>query len=251
MSAAVFATQLGGKTLVLNRSYLPIHVTSVRRAFSLLYRGVARAVDEEYRTFDFQDWSELSTLKRDAVGLVGGFVRIPRVILLVTFDRVPRREVRELRPQAPFRVVETDQRIAIDPRSYGRYDAVAAVFASLDSSGSAALYRRLEPLVAEAYGELGNRELSFEEALGRAIHQVLSTPLVVGEAELAHHVNRYVYLDPELEDLSRAQKQLLRMGPANLRRVQAKLRALAEVLEIGGENLPPPVRHEVVSSSTD
>ena len=94
MSAAVFATQLGGKTLVLNRSYLPIHVTSVRRAFSLLYRGVARAVDEEYRTFDFQDWSELSTLKRDTVGLVGGFVRIPRVILLVTFDRVPRREVR-------------------------------------------------------------------------------------------------------------------------------------------------------------
>jgi len=94
MSAAVSATQLGGKTLVLNRSYLPIHVTSVRRAFSLLYRGVARAVDEEYRTFDFQDWSSVSTVHCDSVGLVGGFVRIPRVILLVTFDRVPRREVR-------------------------------------------------------------------------------------------------------------------------------------------------------------
>ncbi len=85
---------LGGKTLVLNRSYLPIHVTTVRRAFSLLYRGVARAVDEEYRTFDFRDWSELSAAGCEAVGLVEGLIRIPRVILLVTFDRVPRREVR-------------------------------------------------------------------------------------------------------------------------------------------------------------
>ena len=94
MSAAFSSSLLGGKTLVLNRSYLPIHVTSVRRAFSLLYRGVARAVDEEYRTFDFRDWSELSTADRDSVGGVSGLVRIPRVILLVSFDKVPRRELR-------------------------------------------------------------------------------------------------------------------------------------------------------------
>lgn len=94
MSAAFSSSLLGGKTLVLNRSYLPIHVTSVRRAFSLLYRGVARAVDEEYRTFDFRDWSELSTADRDSVGGVSGLVRIPRVILLVSFDKVPRREIR-------------------------------------------------------------------------------------------------------------------------------------------------------------
>lgn len=79
---------------MLNRSYLPVHVTTVRRAFSLLYRGVARAVDEDYRTFDFADWTTVSTLDAEAVGLVSGFVRVPRVILLVSFDRVPRREVR-------------------------------------------------------------------------------------------------------------------------------------------------------------
>jgi len=85
---------LGGKTLVLNRSYLPVHVTTVRRAFSLLYRGVAKAVDEEYRTFGFHDWSELSTLGCESIGLVDHFVRVPRVILLVSFDKVPRRDVR-------------------------------------------------------------------------------------------------------------------------------------------------------------
>jgi hypothetical protein len=193
--------------------------------------------------------SALSARPELAAWLVGERLirRFAVVVESVAEGRVPRRDLGELRPQARFSVVETDERIVIDPGSYGRYDAVAAVFASLDSEGSAALYRRLEPLIAEAYGELGNRELSFEAALGGAIHQVLSTPLVVGEAELSHHVNRYVYLDPELEDLSRAQKQLLRMGPANLRTVQAKLRELAEALEIGDEYLPPPARHEVAS----
>jgi 5-methylcytosine-specific restriction endonuclease McrA len=93
-SASLAIADLGGKSLVLNRSYLPVHVTTVRRAFSLLYRGVARAVDEQYRTFDFADWTTVSTLDAEAVGIVSGFVRVPRVILLVSFDRVPRREVR-------------------------------------------------------------------------------------------------------------------------------------------------------------
>jgi 5-methylcytosine-specific restriction endonuclease McrA len=92
--SAVAAGFLTSKSLVLNRCYLPVHVTTVRRAFSLLYRGAAKAVDAEYRTFDFRDWSELSTAGFDSVGLVDGVVRIPRVILLVSFDRVPRREVR-------------------------------------------------------------------------------------------------------------------------------------------------------------
>src|SRR5258705_10160500 len=87
---------LNTKVLVLNRSYLPVHVTSVKRAFILLYQDVARAVDEQYRTFDFQSWSELavSVEEHDTVGLVSRVVRVPRVILLVAFDRVPKRHVR-------------------------------------------------------------------------------------------------------------------------------------------------------------
>jgi 5-methylcytosine-specific restriction endonuclease McrA len=87
---------LRSKTLVLNRSFLPIHVTSVRRACVLLYRGVARAVDEKYQTFDFRNWCDLQPNARDAevLGLVGRTLPVPRVILLSTYDRVPRRHVR-------------------------------------------------------------------------------------------------------------------------------------------------------------
>jgi 5-methylcytosine-specific restriction endonuclease McrA len=86
---------LNSAVLVLNRSYLPIHVTSARRAFALIYQGIARAVDEQYQTFDFESWRELGA-ERDgeSVGTPSGSLRVPRVIVLVAFDRVPRRHVR-------------------------------------------------------------------------------------------------------------------------------------------------------------
>ena len=86
---------LNTKVLILNRSYLPIHVTSVRRAFILLYQGMAKAVNDQYQTFDFASWSDLSVSTRDeTIGLVNRVIRVPRVILLISYDRVPKRHVR-------------------------------------------------------------------------------------------------------------------------------------------------------------
>lgn len=86
---------LNTKVLVLNRHFLPVHVTSVRRAFSLLYQGLAEAVDEQYRTFDFASWSALSaSMHDDTIGMVDRIIRVPRVILLLTYDRIPKRQVR-------------------------------------------------------------------------------------------------------------------------------------------------------------
>jgi 5-methylcytosine-specific restriction endonuclease McrA len=86
---------LDASVLVLNRSYLPVHVVDVRRAFSLMYRGMARAVDDRYATFDFDSWRRSGVRQHDdCVGLVDGVIRVPRVILLFAFDRMPRRHVR-------------------------------------------------------------------------------------------------------------------------------------------------------------
>ena len=86
---------LNTKVLILNRSYLPIHVTSVRRAFVLLYQGIAKAVNEQYQTFDFDSWSDLAVASHDeSVGMVNRVIRVPRVVLSVGYDRVPKRQVR-------------------------------------------------------------------------------------------------------------------------------------------------------------
>ncbi len=85
---------LNSSVLVLNRSFLPVHVTSVRRAFSLIFQEVARAVNENYETFDFEAWMRLPVQAEDAIGTPRGRIRVPRVIALSGFDRVPRRSVR-------------------------------------------------------------------------------------------------------------------------------------------------------------
>jgi len=85
---------LDGRVLVLNRSYMPIHVTSARRAFVLIYADVARAVDAEYQTFDFDQWRRLRSEVTESVGTPSGSIRVPRVIVLQYYDRVPRRHVR-------------------------------------------------------------------------------------------------------------------------------------------------------------
>ncbi len=81
--------------LVLNRVYQPVHVTSVRRAFGLLYAGAAKAIDEAFQLFDFESWSSVSAAAHeDAVGTVGRRIRVPRVIVLLAFERMPRTRVR-------------------------------------------------------------------------------------------------------------------------------------------------------------
>ncbi len=86
---------LNSRVLVLNRSYLPVHVTSVKRAFALLYQGIAKAVDEQYRTFDFDSWRDLAIeMHHERLGIIGGYIRVPRVLLLVAYERVPKRHVR-------------------------------------------------------------------------------------------------------------------------------------------------------------
>lgn len=81
--------------LVLNKSFLPVHVTTVRRAFCLLYSGIAKAVNSQYETFDYESWSQISIERSDeTVGLVDRVIKVPRVILLLAYDRVPKRRVR-------------------------------------------------------------------------------------------------------------------------------------------------------------
>jgi 5-methylcytosine-specific restriction endonuclease McrA len=86
---------VNSQVLVLNKSFLPVHVTSVKRAFCLLYAGIAKAVNSQYETFDYESWSRITLERNDeTIGLVDRVIKVPRVILLLAYDRVPKRRVR-------------------------------------------------------------------------------------------------------------------------------------------------------------
>jgi 5-methylcytosine-specific restriction endonuclease McrA len=84
---------INSAVLVLNRYYQPVHVTSVKRAFSLLYQGVAKAIDAQYRLYEFADWAALSATQ-DCITTINRTIRVPRVLVLSAYDHLPRGRVR-------------------------------------------------------------------------------------------------------------------------------------------------------------
>jgi 5-methylcytosine-specific restriction endonuclease McrA len=85
---------LNTSVLVLNRLYQPVHVTSVRRAFSLLYQGIARAIDDQYKLYEFSDWAALSAAEHDSVATISRRIRVPRVLVLSAYEHLPKGRVR-------------------------------------------------------------------------------------------------------------------------------------------------------------
>jgi len=85
---------LNTSVLVLNRLYQPVHVTSVRRAFSLLYQGIARAIDDQYKLYEFSDWAALSAAEYDSVATISRRIRVPRVLVLSAYEHLPKGRVR-------------------------------------------------------------------------------------------------------------------------------------------------------------
>jgi len=100
---------LESSVLVLNRHYQPVHVTNVRRALSLLYQGVAKAIDEQYRLYEFADWAALSAAEHDYIGTVSVRIRVPRVVVLSAYEYLPKGRVRFSRLNIYARDADTCQ----------------------------------------------------------------------------------------------------------------------------------------------
>jgi len=98
------APTLGLSVLVLNRSFVAVHVTNVRRAITLLFGHLAEVVDIEagqFAAYSIDSWRELSALRAEFAGpdedwirAVGYDLQAPRVIRLVSCDRSPRQGLR-------------------------------------------------------------------------------------------------------------------------------------------------------------
>ncbi len=104
MATVVTPSSLSASVLVLNRFYMAIRVINVRRAFVLLFRDLAEVIhldNGEYANYDFQSWREISELKasfkqphEDWIRTVNFEIRVPRVIRLLFYDRLPKQTLR-------------------------------------------------------------------------------------------------------------------------------------------------------------
>jgi len=150
----------------------------------------------------------------------------------------PRSHLDFLRPRSPYRAIDENGSFRVDPKAARRYDLATEAFVSLDTAGTIRLYREIKPLVDEAFKEIAPHGASFDDTLKQAVFELLRAPKLPPSLPLEEKVLTYRYADDELEALSSAQRHLLRMGPDNVARVQAKLRELASALGIPEEDLP-------------
>lgn len=78
-------------TLVLNRNWQPVAVASVARALMLVAADRARIVDPtDFRQYSWADWAELLPGPEElSIQAVSFHIRVPEVITLQAYDRVP------------------------------------------------------------------------------------------------------------------------------------------------------------------
>jgi len=102
--SAVPNSALYSDVLVLNKHYAAIRVIPAREAFCLLFRKTAEVLaveDGGYYTYDFDSWRELSELRAQYERAEHEWIRcvqfdlaVPRIVRLIAYDHLPRREVK-------------------------------------------------------------------------------------------------------------------------------------------------------------
>src|SRR5580704_14774408 len=99
------SSALDASVLVLNKLYMAIHIISVRRAFVLLCKDLAEVVSQEdgqFTTYDFATWREVSEYRArhfreaedDWIRTINAEIQVPRVIRLMSYDRLPKQTVK-------------------------------------------------------------------------------------------------------------------------------------------------------------
>jgi hypothetical protein len=146
-------------------------------------------------------------------------------------DNSPARDFKAVKPAAHFKTSSRGGRTTIDPASYQRYDGLVTTITSIDASKVAQIYKTIRPRLNEAYQGLGHANGNVDQALQRTLDLLIDTPVVKDPIVLRETGGAgWAYDDGRLESLLPAQKQLLRMGSANVDRLLVWLRALQGAL---------------------
>jgi 5-methylcytosine-specific restriction endonuclease McrA len=87
----MFTEVLKRPTLVLNRGWQPVHVTTVVRALVMLWNDAAKVVDpDDFRLYGWEEWSRLAPgYDAPVIRTAKARLRVPEVVCLVCYDRLP------------------------------------------------------------------------------------------------------------------------------------------------------------------
>ena len=132
--------------------------------------------------------------------------------------------------EGKFTTHRQDGNIWLNAGNYERYNSVVDVLLSIDMQQMANFFHKIRPLLELAFSELGYRPRQMDGIILQSIDNILATPVIVEPLALTRDSVTYKFADKKLEELMPLQKQLLRAGPENTRRIQQQAKALREAL---------------------
>lgn len=133
-------------------------------------------------------------------------------------------------PAGEFRVEQSGDRYYIDARTFRRYDAAVDALTCVSPERLAALVRLLRPLLTQALHELGLPDADVDTVLDNAFREILAVPIPQLPIEVVRTNGAYAYAHAKLEAASPLSKQLVRLGPDNLHRLQRHVQELRSLL---------------------
>lgn len=133
-------------------------------------------------------------------------------------------------PAGEFRVEQRGDRYYIDAGTFRRYDAAVAALTCVPPDRLAALVRLLRPLLTQALRELGFPDADADTVLDNAFREILAVPIPQLPIEVVRTDGAYAYAHAKLEAASPLSKQLVRLGPDNLDRLQRHVQELRSLL---------------------
>lgn len=136
-------------------------------------------------------------------------------------------------PAGKFATQKVGEQYFIDANNYQRYDTMVSLLTNTDPAKAAKSITTMEPLFEEAFAAQGYEDRTFKDALIEAIDQMLATPIYQEPPELKLESVYFKFADDDIENMSDAQKQLIRSGPKNTQKVQQYLQKLrAELIKM-------------------
>lgn len=137
-----------------------------------------------------------------------------------------------LPPLDAFPVRQEGERFFMDESGYPRFDPYLDQLEAIDPERLAGCIRLLDPLLDQALNELGHSD-GPQAGIAAVFDRILAVPEPIegADIELAQPKVLFQYADPRLESLSGLQKQVLRMGPENTRRLKAYVTRLRPLLD--------------------
>ena len=142
----------------------------------------------------------------------------------------PRRTLNIARPTGAFAIRREGQRYFVDPAGYRRYDTLTEAISSLPAGTLAGLFQTFRPRLRDTYASLGYPIEAMDNTLIAALDAIIDAPTREPPPELVSKGALWAYRDADLERRSDLQKQLLRFGPDNTRRLQQWAKALRAAL---------------------